>query len=235
MHGTIGKKLFAPFLGDLVTQHGSHGSIRVLDRERRPNPLAVTDRTLCDLDEPVVERLVETVVLLFRAVNVRDGVLLLCFRQYWREIDALRLPVNNGIGCVEHVDAADHLLERAEAEQSHDTTRLLGNHEKVIDDVLGLARELIAKLGILRGDADWAGVEMALSHHDAAHRDEGRSAHADFLGAEQRSDHDVAAGLYLSIRLKNDSASEVVHDQRLMRLRDTELPWKPGVLDRRER
>ena len=71
----------------------------------------------------------------------------------------------------------------------------LGHHEEVVDDVLRLAGELLAQHRILRRDADRAGVEMTLPHHDAAERDQRRGREAELLGAEQRGDHDVAAGL----------------------------------------
>ena len=52
----------------------------------------------------------------------------------------------------------------------HQLARFFGDEEEVIDDVLGLAGELLAQHRILRGHADRAGVEMALAHHDAALR-----------------------------------------------------------------
>ena len=57
---------------------------------------------------------------------------------------------------------------RAEAELGHDLAQLLGDEEHEVDDVLGLARELLAQLRVLRRDADRAGVEVADAHHDAA-------------------------------------------------------------------
>ena len=55
--------------------------------------------------------------------------------------------------------------------------------KKKLIDVLGLAGELLAQLGVLRGDADRAGVEVALAHHDAAEGDERRGGEAELLGA----------------------------------------------------
>ena len=100
------------------------------------------------------------------------------------------------------VDAADHLVERAEAELGHDAAQLLGDEEEVVDDVLGLAGEARAQHGILRRDADRARVEVALAHHDAARGDERRGGEAELLGAEQRGDGDVAPGLELAVDLR---------------------------------
>jgi hypothetical protein len=61
--------------------------------------------------------------------------------------------------------------------------------------VLGLAGEALAQHRVLRGHADRAGVEVALAHHDAADDDQRRGGEAELVGAQQRADDDVAAGL----------------------------------------
>jgi hypothetical protein len=48
---------------------------------------------------------------------------------------------------------------------------------------------------------------MADAHHDAARGDERRGGEAELLGAEQRGDDDVAAGLELAVGLDRDAAS----------------------------
>ena len=78
------------------------------------------------------------------------------------------------------------------------------HHEEVVDDGLGLARELGAQLGVLRRDADGARVGVALAHHDAAERDERRSGEAKLLGAQQRGHGNVAARAHLAVRLQRD-------------------------------
>ena len=54
--------------------------------------------------------------------------------------------------------------------------------------MFGLARERLPKLGVLRGDADRAGIQVALAHHDAAEGDQRDGAESELLGAEQRAD-----------------------------------------------
>ena len=76
---------------------------------------------------------------------------------------------------------------------------------------------------------------MADAHHDAAHHDERRRGEAVFLGAEQRGDHDIAAGLHLTVGLDDDAVAQLVEDEHLLRLRQSELPRKPGVLEAGER
>ena len=141
-----------------------------------------------------------------------------------REIEALGLPVGDGLGLVEHLHLADHLVERAVAERGHQLAHFLGDEEEVVDDVLGLAGEARAQHRVLRRDADRAGVEVALAHHDAAGRDQRRGGHAELVGAEQGADDDVAAGADAAVDLHGDAAAQLVGDQRLVGLGEADLP-----------
>ena len=98
-----------------------------------------------------------------------------------------------------------------------------------------LPRELLAELGVLGGDADRAGVEVADPHHDAAHDDQRRGGEAVLLGAQQGGDHDVAAGLHLAVGLDDDPVAELVQDERLLGLGQAQLPGDAGVLERGQR
>ena len=92
----------------------------------------------------------------------------------------------------------------------HQLAHLLGDELEEVDDELGLAAEALAQLGVLRGDADRAGVEVADAHHHAARHDERRGGEAELLGAEQRGDHDVAPGLQLAVGLHDDAVAQAV-------------------------
>ena len=72
----------------------------------------------------------------------------------------------------------------------------------------GLPVILRAQLRILRGDAGRTRIQMANTHHDAAGRHERRGRKTELLGAEQRGDDDVAAGLELAVGFNGDAASE---------------------------
>ena len=113
--------------------------------------------------------------------------------------------------------------------------RFLGDEEEEVDDVLGPALELRAQHRVLRRHAHRAGVEVALAHHDAALDHQRRGREAELVGAEQRADHDVAAGLHLAVGLHADAAAQAVQHQRLLRLGQAELPRRAGVLDRAPR
>ena len=124
-------------------------------------------------------------------------------------------------------------LKRAHAELRHQLAHLFGDEEEIVDDVLGLAAELLAQHRILRRHAHRTGVEVALAHHDAARDHQRRGGEAELVGAQQRADDDVAAGLHLAVHLHRDAAAQAVQHQRLLRLGEPQLPGRAGVLDRR--
>ena len=132
---------------------------------------------------------------------------------------------------LEPIGAADHLVHRPEAEPRHQLAHFLGDEPEVVLDELRLAVELLPQLRILRRDAHRAGVQVADAHHDAARHDERRRGKAELLGAEQRRDDHVAAGLQLAVHLHDDAVAEAVEQQDLLRLGEPELPGDAGVLD----
>ncbi len=155
--------------------------------------------------------------------------------EHVREVDPARLPVLDRLVGLEQVDAADQVLEPAHAEPAHDLARLLGDEEEEVDDVLGLALEALAQLRVLRRDADRARVQVAGAHHDAARGDQRGGREADLVGAQQRGDDDVAAGLDLAVGLHPDARAQVVEHERLLRLGQPDLPRHAGRLDRGQR
>ena len=151
--------------------------------------------------------------------------------QHVREVDAAALPVLDRRVGLEQVDAADEILVAADAEPAHDLPRLLGDEEEEVHDVLGLALEALAQLRVLRRDAHRARVQVAGAHHDAARRDQRGGGEAALVGAEQRGDHDVAAGLELAVGLDPDARAQVVEHERLLGLGEADLPRDAGRLD----
>ncbi len=79
----------------------------------------------------------------------------------------------------------------------------------------------------LRGDADGAGVGVALAHHDAAHGDKRRGGKAKLLGAQQGGHGEVAPRAHLAVRLQHGAAAQIVRHQCLVRLCQTQLPRQP--------
>jgi hypothetical protein len=91
--------------------------------------------------------------------------------------------VLDGLAHLEPVRAADHVLEPAEAHPGHKLAHLFGEEEEVVDYVLGRPPEELAQLGVLRGDADGARVQVADAHHDAAGGDERGRREGELLAA----------------------------------------------------
>src|ERR1051326_7335985 len=121
-------------------------------------------------DQLMVKRVVQAVLLGMNAASRHPGwhgrIV-----QYRGEVETSPLPMLNSRLNVEHVDTTDHLVHGAEAELGHVLSHLLGEEEKEVDHLLGLPFELLAQSGVLSCNADGASVEVAFTHHDAAHRD----------------------------------------------------------------
>ena len=125
---------------------------------------------------------------------------------------------------VQQVAAADQVVELADAQLRHDLAHFLGDEEEVVDDVLGLAVELPAQHRVLRRHAHRAGVQVALAHHDAALDHQRRGGEAELVGAQQRADGDVAAGLHLAVGLHADASAQPVQHQGLLRFGQARFP-----------
>ncbi len=132
---------------------------------------------------------------------------------------------------VEQVRAADEVVHLRHAHAGHDLAHVLGDEEEEVDDMLGQALEALAQHRVLRRHADGAGVEVALAHHDAAGRDQGRGGEAELVGTQQRADDDVRARAQAAVDLQRHAAAQVVHVERLVRLGDADLPRRTRVLD----
>ena len=219
---------------DLARQHRAGRAIRIADRHFEPHMLGVFDRLAGLGDEAPVEDVVEAVILRLAAVDRIAGRRLRLVEQVG-EIEAPGLPMFDHLGLVEHLPLADHFVEAAIAQRGHQFAHFFGDEEEEIDDMFGQADEALAQHRVLRRDADRAGVEMALAHHDAARRDQRRGGKAEFVGAEQRGDDDVASGPQAAVRLHGDARAQTVQHQRLMRLGQADLPGRAGMLDRGQR
>ena len=141
------------------------------------------------------------------------------------------LPVRDGAPSLQLVHATHHLVDGAEAQLGHDFPQLLRHHEEVVDDVLGLPSEFLTQVGVLGGDANGAGIEVALAQHDAAHDDEGGRGHTELLRPQQAGDCNIAACLHLAIGLHDDAPAQVVLHQHLLGLSQPQLPRQSSVLD----
>ena len=76
---------------------------------------------------------------------------------------------------------------------------------------------------------------MTLPGHDAADGDESCGAEAEFLCAQQGSDHHIAGELQATIHTQSYSGAEACQHQRSMCVPQSDFPGQSGVLDGGER
>lgn len=74
---------------------------------------------------------------------------------------------------------------------------------KFVSDCRAPTIELCPEDGVLGGDPHWAGVGVALSHHDAAQCDEGSCGEAKLLCTKHGSDGHVTPSTQLTVHLKH--------------------------------
>ena len=99
--------------------------------------LAALERRRGQLDQPVVERLLQAVVLLLAVVARRPRAASAAGRTREKSRPfafQCSMPLH-----VEQVGAPDQLVQRAEPELRHELAHFLGDEEEVVDHVLGLA------------------------------------------------------------------------------------------------
>src|ERR1700722_13756600 len=212
-------------------QHCSGRPIDVSNVKGETHMLAAFDSVFRIGDEVTVEHILEPVILSNASVN---GVFRPRSRleEQARKVESLRLGVLFELVLVQHLPLADHLIERAVAKFGHQRAHLFGDEEEIVDDMLRLAGKALAQNRVLRRDADRASVQMAFAHHDAAGGDQRRGGETELVRAQKRPDHHVAAGPHAAVDLHGDAGSEAVHHQRLMGLRETDLPGASRMFDR---
>ena len=193
------------------------------------------DRILGVLKDGVVEgRLVDPVVARTGAVaglgRVRGGHV----HQQAGQVQQVGLRMVRDMALAQEFCAADDLLDGADAQAGENPAHLLRHAVEEVHDHVGRALELGPEAFVLAGDADGAGVEVALAHIDAPECDQGRRAEVELLGAQDGRLHDVNAGAHAAVGAEHDAVAEVVHHEDLLGLGDAQFPGRARVLDRRE-
>ena len=130
---------------------------------------------------------------------------------------------------------ADHLANGARAERGQLAPEVLGQREREALDLLRGTRELGAQILALRRDTGGTRIEVALAGHIAADRDERCGPEREFLGADQRGNEKVPAGLQPAVGAQRDAVAQIVAQQDLVDFGEAELPRRADVLDRRQR
>ena len=140
------------------------------------------------------------------------------------QVQPFGLPVVDRLAGVEHLGVADRLLDAPETQLREDLADFLGEEFEEVDHEFGLAVEPGAQLRVLRRDAHRAGVQVADAHHDAAGDHQRGGGETELLAAEQRGNHDVAAGLELAVHLHHHTVAQAVEHQGLLGLGEAQFP-----------
>ena len=220
--GLVGQSVVAVLRCHHAAEHGSHGAVGVLDGEVEVHLVAVGDGTLRPAYELLVEHVAEVVVLLLGVVERAVALLAV---QHTAEVEQRCLGAALLMPWYDELGVADDVVETAETHLGEVLAHLLRQEREVVDDVLIVSAEVRTQLGVLRGHAHGAGVEVALAHHDASEHDERCRAERELLGSEQGHEHHVAAGLELSVHLQAHLSAQSVLHERLLGLAQTYL-WR---------
>jgi len=205
MHRIVGQAGVAVPLGDLSGQHRADGAVDVADRQVDRHRQQLVQRRSRQGDKSMIQRLFQVVVLGLGLIERGAGGGL-GFVQDPRQVDAADLGIV-ALPLQQSVALADHLVETPEPEPGHQLTHFRCDEQEEIGHILGLADEAVAQFGVLGRDADRAGVEVALAHHDAAGRDQGGGGEAELVRAQQRPDDHVAAGAHTAVDLDGDAVA----------------------------
>ena len=96
----------------------------------------------------------------------------------------------------------DNLLQALHADLSEILTHLLSEEGEEVHHVLGTTLEVLAQLGVLRGDAHRTGVRVTFAHHHTAENNQRQRTEREFVGTQHRHDDDVLGGLQLTVGLQ---------------------------------
>ena len=165
-------------IGDFAAQFGADVPVSVLNLKREFYGHVVGDGVLGFLDNFVIERMrMNAVVPAFQA---NAGHVLTKFSgdvfEDAAEADGVGLGVPFNVALFDVFNAADEVVQPAHAEAGHNLPDFIGDGVEEVNDVFFFAFELVTVFRVLGGDADRAGVQMALPDINAAHGDEGDGA-----------------------------------------------------------
>ena len=224
VHGVhIVRQVVAVFAGDLAAKDGTKGAVYVGNIQA--DVLGSLAAQLELLHQHLhVQRVfqMEVVAVLFDKVDIavcNGGVV-----QDAVQIQ-LRCTAAGGSGLdPQQIGAAYQLVHGAHAKLCHVLPQLLGHKGEVVDDVLRLALEVLAQLGVLGADAHGTGVQIAHAHHHAALGHQQGGAEAKLLCAQHAADGHIPAGQQLGVALNAHAGAQTVQDQGLVGLGDAQLP-----------
>src|SRR5690606_27394511 len=95
----------------------------------------------------------------------------------------------------------DHFLNCTEAKLSHNFTQLLCNKPHIVNHMIRVASKVFAKLWILCCNTYRTGIQLAHTHHDAAHYDKWCCCKPKLLSSKQCCNCNISAIHHLTVSL----------------------------------
>ena len=212
-----------------MAQQGADRAVDVADRCVDRDRTAVLQGTLSELDQCLVERKLEAVVLFFPLVTPRSRAISGRWRIGERSSpSAFQWSTASVVSSISTWPMASSSVWNPSSARSSRTSSAM--YSKKFSTNSGSPENLARSSGF--GWRHRPGrCRVAHPHHHAAHDDEWCGREAEFLRAEERSDHDVSAGLELAVGMHYDSIPQVVEQEGLLGLRQSEFPRCAGVFD----
>ncbi len=128
-----------------------------------------------------------------------------------------------------------HLADGASTNRCQLAPQVLGDAECEAFDLLGRPGELGAEILPLGRDAGGTRVEVALAGHVAADGHEGHGPEGELLRPEECGHEQVTAGLQAAVHAQHDPVPELIAQEHLVHLGETQLPRSADILDGGER
>ena len=228
------RQAFGAHLGERTRQHRTDRAVDVARHFHELHFLALVDGGAAFLDQHLVQRFVQTVVLGVHMEQGRAGGHLR-LRQQAGEVQATGFPMLDAFFHVQQIAAANQVVKLGDAQLRHDVAHFFGDKEEIVHHMLGLARELLAQRRVLGGHAHGAGVQVAFAHHDAALDHQGSGGETEFIGTQQGTNRHIAASFHLAVGLHPNATTQTVHHQCLLGFGQTDFPRAARMLDGRPR
>ena len=216
------------FLDDMTAGPRANGAVRVAHGIGKLHLFAVVKEPRAVLDDFCVKR-IGHVVAGFRAVigDLRRAIDGDQQRVKIKVIQMRRAARN----LTKQIRPTDDFIHRPRANAGQNLAHFLGVEGDQVHHLIRRAGKFLAQFGVLGADAHGAGVRLALTHHDAAHRDQGGGADAVFLGPHHGGHHHIAAGAQPTIGAQGDAFAQVVHGKNLMRLCQAHFPRQARIFN----
>ena len=230
---TVGQAFVAITQGQLTSQLGANGALRIADLVRQPHRcIRIGAQTRQHLFDNVIanRRLGRQFVA---GQYIAPDVTSVRHIEQRQQIHKASLAPKDHL--FEHFGMADHLIQVAIAQIGQHLAHLLGHIGQEIHDHLRCAIKLFAQFRVLGGDADGTGVFVTDTRHDTALGNHRAGAKAVFVGPQHRRHHHIATGGDPAVGAQADAVADAVDQQGLVGFGQADFPRQTNRFDAAQR